>query len=131
MIAISTDITPNLSAADDLLTRYGRWAADRSSAHRCGSVERNYRPEGWHAVDARREPKPVQMHIDLAMQCQRALARVPDAERIVLQILYVPRRMPAEAQLRRMRIPPRISQERHRVGLVMFWNLVRVGQIAR
>lgn len=129
-IAIAAEIPDRLRDADELLTQYGRWASDRDTARRCGSAERYYRPEGWQAVDARREPKPVGMHIDVAMQCQRALARVPDRERIVLQVLYVPRRLPPEAQLRILRIPPRLSQERHRTGLTMFANLFRVIQCA-
>lgn len=117
---IAADIPPRLREADDILHRYGRWAKDRIRLHRCGSAERAYRaPQD----DIDREPKPVLMHIDMAMACQRALARVPERERIVLSILYVPHRLPAQVLLNRMRIPPRLSRERHVQGLRMFDNL--------
>jgi hypothetical protein len=57
-----------------------------------------------------------------ALICQRALARVSDAERVVLAVLYVPRRITAEQQLRMLRIPPRISRDRHLCGLRQFAN---------
>lgn len=116
---IAADIPPRLREADDILHRYGRWAKDRIRLHRCGSAERAYRAP---PDDLDREPKPILMHIDMAMACQRALYRVPQCERVVLSILYVPRRWPPEVQLRRMRIPPRVSRERHLAGLTMFAN---------
>ncbi len=118
---IYAEIPPRLLEADDLLHRYGRWAKDRIRLHSCGSAERAYRPP-WNEHD--REPRVILMHIDLAMACQRALARVPERERVVLTVLYVPRRVPANVQLNRLRIPPRLSRERHLCGLAMFDNLV-------
>lgn len=119
---IAAEIPHGLRDADDLLYRYGRWAKDRIRLRSCGSAERAYRPP---PNDLDREPKPVLMHIDLAMACQRALARVPERERVVLTVLYVPRRIPAEVQLRLMRIPPRLSKERHILGLRMFDNRMK------
>ena len=52
--------------------------------------------------------------------------RVPDQERVVLTILYVPQRMPLEQQLRLLRVPPRLCRERHQRGLQMFWTLWRL-----
>lgn len=123
---IAADIPLSLADADEALTLYGRWAADRDSRRRCGSAEGMYRAEGWHAVEDRRAPKGIGLTLVDALVCQRALARVPDHERTVLSILYVPRRLPAAAQLRMLRIPPRLAQERHLAGLRMFDNLRRV-----
>lgn len=121
---LAAAIPPQLSEADDLLTRYGRWATSgRSGAARCGSAEGHYRAESWQAVERRRAPLTIGMRLQEALTCQRALARVPEQERIVLTILYVPQRLPPEVQLRLLRIPPRLSQERHLRGLRMFDNL--------
>ena len=64
-------------------------------------------------------------HIDEALACQRTLAKVPELERKVLTILYVPQRLPIEAQLRLAHIPPRLCQERHLRGLRMFDNIFK------
>lgn len=123
---IAAEIPTSLRYADDLLSAYGRWAADRPSARRCGSAEGNYRPGAGEALDARRETRQWSLRHDEAMLCQRALARVPDRERVVLSILYIPRRLLPEVQLRLMRIPPRLSRERHVAGLRMFDNIRQV-----
>lgn len=114
-------IPVELRRADDLLHRYGRWAKDRLRLYRCGSAERAYRSP---PDDRDREPKPILMHVDQAMACQRALARVPELERVVLAVLYVPHRVPVDLRLRRLRIPPLVSRERHLRGLRMFDNLI-------
>jgi hypothetical protein len=44
----------------------------------------------------------------------------------VLTILYVPQRLPPQAQLRILRIPAQLSQVRHLAGLRMFDNLHRL-----
>ena len=119
---IAADIPTSLRYADELLNAYGRWAADRPTARRCGSAEGNYRPGGGEVLEGRRESKQWSLRHDEAMLCQRALARVPDRERIVLSILYIPRRVPPEMQLRLLRIPPRLARERHLIGLRMFDN---------
>ena len=51
---------------------------------------------------------------------------MPDVERAVLTVLYVPQRMPVEQQLRLLRVPPRLCRERHLRGLQMFSTLWRL-----
>jgi len=119
---LSADIPQNLQEADERLTRYGRWAMERDRRHRCGSAEGRYRS---FQDDEDRAPKEVLQHIDEALACQRALAKVPELERAVLVILYVPKRLPIEAQLRLAQIPVRLCRERHLQGLRMFDNLLR------
>lgn len=121
----SADIPGDLVGADETLSIYGRWAADRPPRKRCGSAEGHYMPTGWQAVDARRESKPAGMTLPDLMACQRALSRVAELERMVLGVLYVPRRMPVEQQLRLLNIPARLCRERHLHGLRMFDNLLR------
>ena len=120
---IAANIPLVLHEADERLNRYGRWAMDRMRVHHCGSAEGRYRSV---QNDDDRAPREVLLHIDEAMNCQRAFAKVPERERLVLAILYIPRRMPVEMQLRLARIPPRICQERHLLGLRMFENLFQV-----
>ena len=60
-----------------------------------------------------------------ALVCQRALARVPDVERAVLAVLYVPRRMPVDQQFRLLRLP-QAHAAAPPVGLRMFDNLRRL-----
>jgi hypothetical protein len=117
---IAAPIPPSLSDADELLRRYGRWAMNRNRKHQCGSAEGNYRSP---PNDDDREPREMLMTMLDALQCQRALSRVPDPQRIVLAILYVPQRLPPAVQLRMLHIPPKLSQERHLDGLRMFRNL--------
>ena len=124
MIDISAPIPPNLKEADRLLHEYGQWAKDRPRLYGCASIWQNYVPNKGDAFEIRREPKPVYMHVDLAMKCQRALTRVPEKERLVLTILYVPQRRSAIALMRMNKIPPRLSQERHIDGLRMFNNIL-------
>ena len=122
----------SLADADEALTAYGRWAADRDrGSRRCASAEGQYRGESWEAVESRRAPAPVSMLAADAMLCQRALIRVADRERIVLQVLYIPKRLPPEAQLRILRIPPQLCQVRHLAGLRMFDNLHKMLQHQR
>lgn len=120
---ISADIPAELRGADELLRIYGRWAMHRHKRQHCGSAEGRY---SIPPNDDDREPREALMLTADAMHCQRALAQVPANERIVLAILYVPQRLPVEVQLRRLHIPPRLSQERHRTGLVMFKTRHRV-----
>lgn len=124
-IQIYADLPPTLHEADNTMNRYGRWAVDRGEKRRCGSVEGRYRPPGGQALEERRAPIDG-MATDQALRCQRALLGVPDQQRIVLTILYVPKRMPAEQQLRLLKIPPQLSQQRHLAGLRMFWNLFQI-----
>ncbi|RTL40550.1 MAG: hypothetical protein EKK53_15290 [Burkholderiales bacterium] len=123
---IYSDLPPELFDADDVMQLYGQWAMDRGEKRRCGSAEGNYRAGGEGAREARREPVVRKLSTDDALRCQRALATVADAERVVLTILYVPQRLPAEAQLRLLRIPPQLSRVRHLAGLRTFWNWYRL-----
>lgn len=124
---IAADIPPSLRDADELLRRYGRWAMYRYKKQHCASAEGRYQTP---PNDDDRQPREILLSTPDAMVCQRALARVPDRERVVLAILYVPHRLPAEAQLRILRIPPRLSQERHIAGLRMFSDMHRVVTLA-
>lgn len=117
----AADIPAHLREADELLTRYGRWACDRVRRRRCGSAEGRYRSP---ANDDDRQPREVLQSDFEALQCQRALARVPDCERAILVALYVKSRMPVELQLRLLRVPPRLCRERHLRGLRIFDNLI-------
>ncbi len=119
---LSAEIPLDLQEADERLTRYGRWAMERLRRHRCGSAEGRYRS---FQDDEDRAPREVLQHIDEALACQRALARVPEQERKVLTILYVPQRLPIEAQLRLAHSPASLCQERHLRGLRMFDNLFK------
>jgi hypothetical protein len=120
------DVPPWLLDADDLLTRYGRWAMDRYRKHHCGSAEGRYRiPPN----DDDRQPREALLSTPDAMRAQRALSRVPELERVVLAVLYIPHRLPVEARLRKLRVPARLCQERHREGLTMFANLHRAHEL--
>lgn len=129
---LSADIPPSLRDADDLLARYGRWAMYRAPKRACGSAEGNYKAP---ANDDDRKPREQLMSQQDVLDCQRALAKVPDVERVALTILYIPqhingRLVPAAVQCRLLRLPPRLMQERHLRGLRMFDNLLRVVQSA-
>ena len=113
------ELPSDLIPADITLRQYGRWAMDRLKRRHCGSAEGRYRaPQD----DADRSPRESLMPPHDAMRAQRALQAVPEAYRLVLSILYVPKRHPVEAQLRKARIPPRLAQERHAAGVRMFWK---------
>ena len=116
---LSAEIPLGLRRADELLHLYGRWAKDRRRRMHCGSAEGRY---SIPPNEDDREPREMLMSTPDALVCQRALSKVPDIYRVVLAVLYVPQRRPIEAQLRQLRIPPRVSQERHLDGLKMFWN---------
>lgn len=121
-INFTANIPESLVEANDRLERYGRWAMDRNRRQRCGSAEGRYRST---QDDQDRAPSEVLMHIDEALACQRALARVPELERKVLGIIFIPQRMSVEMQLRLAHIPARLCQERHLRGLRMFDNIFK------
>lgn len=127
---IAADIPENLVRADELLTRYGRWAVSSGRGGTPYTVDRQFireadRRESLEAYQRRRETalRELLLTVADAMRVQRALARVPDRERVVLAVLYVPKKIPPREQLRILRIPPRLSRERHLTGLRIFWNL--------
>jgi hypothetical protein len=127
LLNYTAELPQELRQADQMLTAYGRWAKDRQKVHRCGSAEGRFRPPPDETVDddARREPRETLMPTPDALQVHRALIRVEEVEREILQILYVPQRMRIEQQLRLRRIPGRLCQERHLRGLRMFANLIK------
>lgn len=134
---IAAEIPEALRAADETLTQYGRWATTHSGRGRPGTLDRMYdrATDGRESLEAfrrRREhvPDDPLMPTLEALVAQRALARVPDVERIVLAILYIPGRLPPQAQLRILRIPPQLSRVRHLAGLRMFGNLHRIASLA-
>jgi len=126
MEQIYAELPRDLHDADEVLQLYGQWAMDRGQKRRCGSAEGNYRAGGEGAREARRDPVISSLSTEDALRCQRALASVADAERVVLTILYVPQRLPPQAQLRLLRIPPQLSRVRHAAGLRVFWNWYRL-----
>lgn len=123
----AADIPRELQRADELLTRFGRWATayGRNSApHTLDRMHiREADPkESLEAYMRRRAHVPAEpmMPAPEAMGVQRALAKVSDRERIVLTVLYVPQRLPIQAQLRILRIPPSLCRVRHQNGLREF-----------
>jgi hypothetical protein len=125
---IAAEIPGDLNEADDLLHRFGRWAMHRLTRRRCGSAEGAYRAK---PDEEDRAPREHLMHPTDAMRTQRALSKVPQKWRIVLEVLYVPKRagngkvIKPELMFRLMRIPPRLSRERHIEGLRQFNNIHR------
>lgn len=126
----AADIPPDLARADDLLARYGRWATSYGARKGAPTLDRMFireadRKESLEAWKRRREHVPADplMATPDAMAVQRALASVTDRERIVLTILYIPRREPVHVQMAALRIPPQLAQIRHLSGLRMFKHL--------
>ena len=122
---ISSPIPPDLADADALLTKFGRWAMSRLTRRRCGSAEGQYRAK---PDEEDRTPREIVMPTHEAMRVQSALAKVPQKWRLVLELLYVPRRagtriVDPAIMLRACRIPPRLSQARHIEGLRSFANI--------
>jgi hypothetical protein len=128
---IAASIPEDLADADELLRMFGRWAMARLTRRSCGSAEGQYRPKkGEEAFELAREPREIIMGTQEAMQVQKALSRVPTKWRLILEILYVPRRangrpVKPELMFRILRIPPKLSRERHLEGLRQFSNIHR------
>ena len=123
----AADIPPHLAKADDLLTRYGRWATSYGARKGAPTLDRQYireadRSESLEAWKRRREHVPAEplMPTPDAMLVQRALQRVPDLERIVLTILYVPKRTPIDVLMRQVKVTPDLARRRHLDGLEKF-----------
>lgn len=131
--AIAADIPPDLAEADDVLTRYGRWAVTSSRGGRPPTLDRQFRPEmdshesyaSW-LERCSRTPRDMPMPIKIAMLVQRTLARLPERERVVLAALYVPRRIHAATQLQILRVPPAHSRALHLIGLRRFDTSYRI-----
>lgn len=135
---IAASVPEPLVRADELLTRYGRWAVASGRGGTPYTVDRQFireadRRESLEAYQRRRESalRELLLTVADAMRVQRALARVPDRERIVLAVLYVPRKVSPREQLRILRIPPSLSRQRHLAGLRMFWNLHEIQAATR
>lgn len=124
---IAADIPIELAEADELLRKYGRSVMDRYKKMHCASAEGRY---SIPPNDDDREPREVLLPASDVSLVQRALAALPEVFRTVLQILYVPKRLPAEAQLRRLQIPPKLSAERHLEGLRLFVGRHRYEEVA-
>lgn len=134
--AIACDIPPELRHADDLLMRYGVWCTrDTSRGGGAETLDRMYQRERdkrdtLAEFFARREAayaeatrEPI-MPTPEAMLVQRALGMVPDRERIVLTILYVPKwRYTSHEQLAALRITPALARIRHLHGLRCFADM--------
>ena len=76
--------------------------------------------------DARRVGSEQLLPALEAVKVQRSLVAVPDLQRVVLHVLYVPQRLPVEAQLRILRIAPAVCRERHAAGLRAFAHTHRM-----
>jgi hypothetical protein len=113
------EIPQDLSEADELLDKFGRWAQYRYKKQRCASAEGLYKsPNHWDGE----EPMQPLMADFRAMDVQRALLLVTLRYRRILYAHYIPQRLPPEAQRRRMGIPGRVWDTDHVAGLRMFWN---------
>ena len=130
LLNYTAELPQELRQADQMLTAYGRWAKDRQKVHRCGSAEGRFRPPPDESVeeDSRRMAREAILSTPDALKIARALVRVPEQERIILQTLYVPQRLPAHRILQIKRVPPRMCQERHLAGVRMFANILRTLQ---
>jgi hypothetical protein len=123
--SFAAEIPEALWWADALLTQYGRWCTTGKGARRCGSAEGNYRAPAGEDDARRTGVDPLPSSVD-AMRTHRALVRVADLERVVLHVLYVPQRLPVQAQVRMLRLTPPVVRQRHLDGLRMFANLHRI-----
>lgn len=121
MESFTADIPEPLLWADELLTSYGRWATRRNGGRHCASAEGMYRAP--NRGDAAPSDAPASLTAAQAVDVNRALQWVPDVNRSVLRVLYVPDRLPIAAQLRIMRVPPSLCRIRHLDGLRMFSNV--------
>ena len=133
----AADIPPELARADDLLTQYGRWATSYGARKGAPTLDRMFireadRKESLEAYNRRRAHVPglPLMPTPDALNVQRALARVPDQERVVLSVLYIPRRQPVHAQVAALRLTPSLCRIRHLSGLRMFQHLHDVVALA-
>jgi len=91
-----------------------------------GEMRNSFRDFGGEGQTKKRWPETSLEWLLSVTPPPLGMARVPDLERVVLTILYVPQRLPVEQQLRVLRVPPRLCWERHQRGLQMFWTLWRL-----
>lgn len=129
-VDLAAAVPAELQQADDLLCDYGRWATSNGSRKNTSMLGRMYireadPRESLEAWIRRRQHVPGQplMPTPEAMRVQRALAGVPMPERVALQMLYIPNRVPIFVRLRKAEISPRQCRERHLAGLRIFDGL--------
>ena len=114
---------PNeLQEADQLLTKYGRWAMDRFRKQHCASAEHKYRPP---TLPGDEQPETLMADFK-AIDVQRALILVPVQYRRVLQAQYIPQRLPPQAQRRMLRLTAKTWDGSWLAGLRMFDNNYRL-----
>ena len=124
MLQLAAAVPPDLHAADEVLSKYGRWAAGLSSrARTCGSAEGDYRPGGEGAREARTTAFSSPLLQSQRLAAQRALTAIDTVQREVLVALYVPGRQPPIARLRMAGIDPRRINvpALHLQGLRAWW----------
>lgn len=119
--ALPTD----LREADDVLAKYGRWALGGQGQGRCGSAEGRYQSDEVHAREDREIREPMIADWS-AMDVQRALCRVPERFRKVLQAHYIQRRNQMWITRRQLRLTAKTWSETRIAGVRMFWNIYRL-----
>jgi len=129
--SFTCDIPAGIEWADEKLSAFGRWSDRRRGGRTCGSAEGDYRAPVRGDDDVRRAPLVEGLRPGEALLVSRCLSAVPDQQRVVLRVLYVPQRLPIVAQLRILRIPPKLCRVRHELGLRSFANLFRVAEAVR
>lgn len=119
---ITASLPRDLYEADDILTRYGRWAAAEGGPRTCGSAEGQYRAPAGEALEARRTPA-FPLTNDEKRAAARALSHIPGSCRDVLKALYVPQTGATFSfAVRQLGLPLSVVQERHLRGLRLWWD---------
>ena len=125
------DLPSELHEADDILTRYGRWARGGYSPARCGSAEGMYRAPQDDEDRQPQEPSMSKLDADRVRKC---LGELPMMTLTILQWLYVDIGQ-LQAKMRRFGIQPQHMRERHLAGVMEFWwrwkSLERTAPISR
>lgn len=129
---IAAPIPENLLRADELLTRYGRWARTKSRGYKPVTVERQFDAAmdsheslaSWQERCSR-VPRDVAMPVRIAVAVQNIVQKLPFHERIVLHALYVPKATPARVQLQIVGVSARNSRVLHISGLRRFDGVSR------
>ena len=112
------DLPTDLREADDILSRYGRWARGGYSPGRCGSAEGAYRSPQDDEDRKPREPVMPALEVE---RVKDALGRLPMMTLLVIQWLYIDTGQ-LHAKMRRHGIQPRHMRERHVEGVRLFWT---------
>lgn len=112
------DLPAELQEADDILTRYGRWARGGGGGARCGSAEGAYRAPQDDEDRKPREPIMPALEVE---RCQKSLCQLPMMTLLVIQWLYIDVGG-TQAKMRKHDIQPRHMRERHLDGVQRFWR---------